>query len=371
MKVLVAAAGTGGHINPAIAIANKIKKENPTAEITFVGTLRGLENDLVPRAGYPLKTIEVYGISREISIQNLKKIVKTLKGFRGAKKLIEELKPDIVIGTGGYVCGPIFLAATKKKIPTVLHESNAFPGVTVKMLSQKVDKILVGFQDAKARLPKAKKVVVTGNPTKFQKIELTEEKRRQLKQQEGFSPDKKLVLVFGGSQGARSINNALMDIIVEEKNESYEIIWAPGPKQYEIVKDEIQKKGKNINKLKGIKVVSYIYNMEETMNLADLVVCRSGAMTITELAIAGRPAIFVPLPTAAENHQEYNAKVLEKEGAARILLDKDLTGDSLDKMIKEMIQNQEKLKRMGENARKIAKQDVEEKIYQEIIERSS
>ena len=203
MKVIIAAAGTGGHINPGIAIANKIKEENEDAEITFVGTTRGLENDLVPRAGYNLRTIEAYGINRKITFQNIKNMVKTLKGFREAKKIVKDIQPDIVIGTGGYICGPTMMAAVKNKIPTVLHESNAFPGIAVKLLSKKVDVVLVGFKEANERLPKAKKIVVTGNPTKIG--------MGVARTQENELP---IVLVFGGSQGAKAINGALIDIIV-------------------------------------------------------------------------------------------------------------------------------------------------------------
>ena len=175
MNVIIAAAGTGGHINPGIAIANKIKEKNKNAKITFIGTIRGLENDLVPRAGYSLEKIEAYGISRKISFSNIKHILKTINSIKEAKKIIKKIKPDIVIGTGGYICGPVLLAANKCKIPTILHESNAYPGVAVKLLSSKVNTILVGFDDAKKRLPKAKKVVVTGTPTKLQKMKLQEE----------------------------------------------------------------------------------------------------------------------------------------------------------------------------------------------------
>ena len=366
MKVLIAAAGTGGHINPGLAIANKIKEEEPDTEIIFVGTNRGLENDLVPRAGYELKRIQVYGISREISFANLKKIIKTIKGFGQARKLIKQLKPDLVVGTGGYICGPVFLAATKYKIPTVLHESNAFPGVTVKMLAKKVDTILVGFKEAKERLADAKHVVVTGTPTKFKGISMTEVEINQEKVKLGFQTDKPLVLIFGGSQGAKTINEAFINVIKHHSNKEYQIMWAAGPKQYEVIKEQLANEKIDIEKLQGIKVVPYIYNMEETMQMADLIISRSGAMTITEISMVGKPAIFIPLPFAAENHQEYNAKVLVNQGAARILYDKELSEDTLNSMIGEMIKDKSKLKQMGENAKKIVKQDVEDAIYKEI-----
>ena len=230
MKVIIAAAGTGGHINPGIAIANVIKKHNPDAEITFVGTPRGLENDLVPRAGYKLKTIEAYGIKRKISFSNFKNACKTLKSYKTAKNIIKEIKPDIVIGTGGYICGPVFSNAFKYCIPTLIHESNAFPGVAVKVLSKKVNTVLVGFEDAKKRLPKAKNIVVTGTPTKINKINLTEEQKSKIREELHINNKLPTALVFGGSQGAESINKCFMDIINNQKNKDYQIIWAVGKK---------------------------------------------------------------------------------------------------------------------------------------------
>lgn len=366
MNVVIAAAGTGGHINPGIAIANKIKQENKNAKITFIGTLRGLENDLVPRAGYDLKRIEAYGISRKISIKNIKNICKTITSFNKAKKLIKELNPDIVIGTGGYICGPVLLAANKYKIPCILHESNAYPGVTVKLLSAKVDEILVGFEDAKKRLPKAKKVEVTGTPTKLRKQNLSDKQKEEIKKQLSIKSNLPIVLVYGGSQGAKSINNAILGIIENKLNENYHIIWAVGQKQYDDIKKALKAKGLNINNIKNASVVPYIYNMQEIMNFADLIVARSGAMTITEVSLLGKPAIFIPYPYATENHQEYNAKVLENVGAAEIVLDKDLNNSILSSKIQEIITNKELQLKMSKNAEKIAIQNVEDKIYNEI-----
>ncbi len=367
MKVIIAAAGTGGHINPGIAIANKIKKEDKNSQIIFVGTTRGLENDLVPRAGYELKTIEAYGILRKISIQNFKNIFKTINGYKEAKKIVKDFKPDVVIGTGGYICGPVITAAKKYNIPTYLHESNAFPGIAIKMLSKKVNKVFVGFDDAKKRLPRAKKIITTGTPTKIKGIELTDIAKDEIKKKEGLKLDLPIVLVFGGSQGAKSINNTLIDIIQKRSNKNFQIMWAAGPVQYDIIKDELKKADIDIEKIENVKIVPYIYNMEEIMNISDVVIARSGAMTITEIAIVGKPAIFIPYPLATENHQEYNAKVLEKVGAAKIILDKDLNSSILLENLESIISNKEKMLEMGNNAKKIAIQNVEDKIYNEII----
>lgn len=366
MNVIIAAAGTGGHINPGIAIANKIKKENKDAKITFIGTIRGLENDLVPRAGYDLQRIEAYGIKRKISINNIKNMFKTLHSYKEARNIVKKLKPDIVIGTGGYICGPVISAANKYKIPTMLHESNAYPGVAVKFLSSRVNTVLVGFEDAKKRLPKAKKVIVSGTPTKIRKVNLTEDKKLDLKRELKIKNDLPIALVFGGSQGAKSINNALKKIIENKLNENYNIVWAAGQGQYEEVKEELEEKGLSINNIKNTTILPYIYNMEEVMNLADIIVARSGAMTITEVAIVGKPAIFIPFPFATENHQEYNAKVLANRGAARIILDKDLNSDILNKQIREIISNKSLQSQMSKKAEEVAIHNVEDTIYEEI-----
>lgn len=287
MKVIIAAAGTAGHINPGLSIANKIKENNKDAEIIFIGTNRGLENDLVPRSGYKLKTIEAYGFSKSITITNLKNMIKTMKGFSQAKKIVEEFKPDIVIGTGGYICGAVITAAHKNNIPTLLHESNAYPGLAIRMLSKKVDTILVGFEEAKNKLNKAKNIVVTGTPTKMKGIKLTDEQKKQMRLDLDLKDDLPIVLVFGGSQGARVINNAILDIIKNKKYSSnFQIVWAAGPEQYKIIKKNLEEEKINIDNIEGVKIVPYIYNMEEVMNLADVIVSRSGAMTLTEIALA-------------------------------------------------------------------------------------
>lgn len=366
MRVIIAAAGTGGHINPGIAIANKIKEEEKNSSILFIGTTRGIENDLVPRAGFELKTIEAYGFSKKLTITSIKKNIKTYKSIKLVDKIIDDFKPDIVIGTGGYICGPVIMSANKKKIPTVLHESNAFPGLAVKLLAKKTNTILVGFEAAKRSLKKAKNVVVTGTPTKIKKQNLNEEAKQKQKKSLGLDSVLPTVLVFGGSQGARRINNALLELIQKEKNKNYQIMWATGAKNYDDVKQYLEEKGKLINNIKRVQIVPYIYNMEEVMNIADLIVCRSGAITITEIAKLGRPAIFIPLPNVSHNHQEKNARVLEGLGAAKIILDSQLTEEKLSSTIQEIILDKEKLEQMGQNAQKIDIDNVEDKIYAEI-----
>lgn len=368
MKVVIAAAGTAGHINPGLAIANKIKQEEPKSEITFIGTTRGLENDLVPRAGFKLKTIDAYGLSKKLTIENIKKMYKTLKGYGEAKKILKDLKPDIVIGTGGYICGATILAAHNLKIPTMLHESNSFPGKAVKMLAKKTDIILISFEDAKERIPNAKKIVHTGTPVKIKKQEYTNSQIEKIKKELGLNNEKPLVLIFGGSQGAQKINEAIMGIIKNKLNKEYQIIWATGPKQYDIIKEKLEDANININYIENTKIVPYIYNMEEIMNVSDLIVSRSGAMTITEIANLAKPSILVPLPNVSGDHQMYNAKVLANKNAAIIIKNDELNTVDLNTKIKEIVLNKNKKEEMGKNAFKVSTKNVEEKIWQEIKE---
>ena len=368
MKVIVAAAGTGGHINPGLAIANKIKEEEPESSILFIGTKRGLEKDLVPRAGFKLKTIESYGISRSLSIKNIRRLIKTFFSINEAKKIIKKFNPDIIIGTGGYICISVCLAAKKLKVPYIIHESNVLPGVATKMLAKNASKILVGFEEAKEKVTKDANVVLTGTPTKIRDLKLNDYEIENRKKALNLDTKKPLVLVFGGSQGAESINKSLVDIIENKLNKNYQIMWATGPKQYEVVKNDLILKDINIDNLDYIKVVPYIYDMESIMNIADLIVSRSGAMTITEIEKIGKAAIFIPFPYAAENHQEYNARILENKGAAKVILDKDLTAQSLDKEISILANEENKLKEMGKIAKSLFIDNVEEKIYVEIKE---
>ena len=366
MRVIVAAAGTGGHINPGLAIANKIKEEEPDSEIIFIGTTRGLENDLVPRAGYELKTIEAYGLSKQISIENFKKICATLKATGKARKMIQEFKPDIIVGAGGYICGPVVWAAHKEKIPVVLHESNAFPGKAVKFLAKKADTVLISFEEARSRIPNAKNIVFTGTPVKIEKREYTKEQKKEMLKNGGLKENLPIVLVFGGSQGAQKINEAVIGILGNEMNKDYQIIWATGPKQFDIIKQELSKKNMDINNIKNAKILPYIYNMEEIMNISNIIVARSGAMTITEISNLGKPSILVPLPNVSQDHQLYNAKVLENVGAAKIILNDNLKKDNLEAEIEKIIKNPELMHKMEEKAFSKSVKDVQEKIYREI-----
>ena len=366
MRVIVAAAGTAGHINPGLAIANKIKEKEPNSEIIFIGTTRGLENDLVPRAGYELKTIEAYGLSKQISIENFRKILTTLKATGKARKIIQEFKPDVIVGAGGYICGPVVWAAKKENIPVILHESNAFPGKAVKMLARKCDTVLISFEEARERIPNAKNIVFTGTPVKIEKKDYTKEEKNKILQNIDIKEQLPIVLIFGGSQGAQKINEAVIGILENSLNNQYQIIWATGPKQYDIIKEELSKKNINIENVKNAKILPYIYNMEEIMNISNVIVARSGAMTITEISNLGKPSILVPLPNVSQDHQLYNAKVLENIGAAKIILNNDLDKDNLNLEIEKIIKNPQLMHDMEQKALSKSVKNVQENIYKEI-----
>ena len=366
MRVIIAAAGTAGHINPGLAIANKIKEKEPDSKIIFIGTTRGLENDLVPRAGYELKQIEAYGLSKQLSIQNFKKICTTLKATGKARKIIKEFKPDVIVGAGGYICGPVVWAAKKENIPVVLHESNAFPGKAVKFLAKKADTVLISFEEARTRIPGAKNIVFTGTPVKIEKKEYTEEEKRLILNKIGLNGKTPIILIFGGSQGAQKINEAVIGILENKLNKNYQIIWATGPKQYDIIKEELSNHNMKIEDIENAKILPYIYNMEEIMNVSNIIVARSGAMTITEISNLGKPSILIPLPNVSQNHQLYNAKVLENIGAAKIILNNELTKDNLNTEIEKIIKEPEQIQKMGEKALSKSVKNVQEKIYKEI-----
>ncbi len=366
MKVVIAAAGTGGHINPGLAIAKRICEFDPSSQIVFFGTDRGLENSLVPKAGYGLEHIKAWGLKKEFSFLNLKHMYETWSSKAKVKTYLREFKPDIVIGTGGYICGPVISAAVSLGIPTMLHESNAYPGTAVSMYASKVDCVMVGFEETIKRLPKAKKCVYTGTPTSIKKIDVSKKQRQTIINEMGLKSDLPIVLIFGGSQGAKVINDSVINLLKNKLNKSYQIIWATGPSQFDIVKDELSKEDLDINNIENAKILPYIYNMEELMNLSDMLVCRSGAMTCTEVCIVGKPCIFVPLPSMSANRQEDNARVLEKIDAAKVILNSELNFENLSQTIDSIILDKDRVKTMGENALKLATYNVVDKIFDEI-----
>ena len=363
MRVLLTGGGTAGHINPAIAIANYIKSKEEKSEFLFVGTEYGLEKNLVPKYGYDIKFIEVMGLRRSLSLQNFKVLVKYLKSIPEAKRIIKEFKPDVVIGTGGYVCAPVVKMAASLKIPTLIHEQNVFPGLAIKMLSQKADITAISFDETR-EIMKAKRMELTGNPLRPSLF--TPHDIDLLRAQYGFD-DKPIVLMFGGSLGAEKMNEALTEMIVNKRIEGFNLIASTGEKHFEKVTKEIKEKGISLESIRNVKVLPYIYNMEEIFFAADVVVGRAGAITVSEITALGKAAVLIPSPYVAHNHQEYNARYLEKNGAAKVVLENEASGERVASEIVSILQHSEELEKMKKNSKNIGIADACETIYNLIV----
>jgi UDP-N-acetylglucosamine--N-acetylmuramyl-(pentapeptide) pyrophosphoryl-undecaprenol N-acetylglucosamine transferase len=356
LNVLISGGGTAGHINPGLAIAKYIKSKHPDSNILFAGTSRGMEGKLVPAEGFKLKFIKVRGLRRSLSFDNIIAVKELFQGLADSKKLIKEFKPDIVIGTGGYVCGPVVFMAWKMKIPTLIHEQNAFPGVTNRILSRFVNNVAISFKESEKYFKTPKKLVYTGNPIRQ---EILIANRVSAREKLGIKPEEQLIVVAGGSLGAKRINEVVAKMIIKYgKFIDYNIIFSTGNSQFETIKDMLKDYAKP-----SFKIVPYIYDAANIYAAADLMVCRSGAITCSELTVLGVPAIMIPSPNVVANHQEYNARSLEKQGAAVVLIEQDINEDLLYNQIEDLLKNKEQLCRMSNNSKKMGIANAAEKIY--------
>ncbi len=369
MRVLMTGGGTAGHINPALAIADKIKKEHPDAEILFVGAKGRMETRLVPAAGYPIRTETVRGFQRKLTLQNiglnLLAAVNVITSGVESDRILKEFQPDIAIGTGGYVCGPILRKAIKRGIPVVVHESNAFPGVTVKMLAREGATVLLCSEKARQHLPADADAIVTGNPLRPDFLTLDKASARKT-----LGVDERpLVLSFGGSLGAQRLNEAMAQVLSRSRAKGdLQHIHGTGRAGFGEMKEQLDALGVPLQG-DGIAVREYIDDMPVCMAAADLVICRCGAMTLSELPAAGKPSILIPSPYVAENHQYHNAMVLVEQGAAVCIEEKDLTADRLWQTIEEITTHETRLQEMAENVRRMAILDADERIYRVIREK--
>ena len=365
MRVLLSGGGTAGHINPALAIAEKIKKEIPDSEIAFVGTPHGMENKLVTKAGYKLYHVEVQGFQRKLAISNISAAWKAFISPFRAKKIIKEFKPDIVIGTGGYVSWPILKAASSMKVPTLIHEQNALAGVTTKKLSKIVDRVMISFEATRAQLPcSGDKVVLTGNPVRPELFTLNREEERK-KLGIGGEP---YIVSCGGSLGARAINDAILGIMEKDgfSKNGVSLTHSIGAYEWKKRSEQIS----SIGKKEKCDLLEYIYDMPSRMSAADIVICRAGAITLAELAVLGKPAILIPSPYVADNHQYKNAKVVEENGAAVLIEEKDLTPEKLLEECLRILSDKDMLEEMRNNARKLAIHDTHDRIWKIVKELS-
>ncbi|MGI8545545.1 MAG: undecaprenyldiphospho-muramoylpentapeptide beta-N-acetylglucosaminyltransferase [Aridibacter sp.] len=343
MKVLIAAGGTGGHIYPGIAVAKEILRRGKNSEVRFVGTQRGLESRIVPENGFELFTIESKGLKSVGLVGKLKGLALLPKSFLQARKILKSFKPDVVVGAGGYVTGPVLLMASFLKIPTLAMDSNALPGFTNRQLARFVTKAALTFEEA---LPYfGNKGVVTGNPVRKEFFEIKPKPRGE----------KLNILLFGGSQGARAINLAMIDALkkLSDVKDELNITHQTGKLDFETVKKGYAENGWN-----EADIREYISDMISQFEKTDLIISRAGATTCAEVAAAGKVAIMIPLPTAADDHQRKNAESLENNGAAKMILQKDLNGESLANEIKNFINSPEKITEMEKSAKKMAKKDA-------------
>lgn len=369
MKILFATGGTAGHINPALAVASYIRETVPESEIMFIGTADHMEARLVPQAGFDFKTINISGFKRSFSpsaiSHNIKTVFRLMKSSSDSKKIIKQFNPDVVVGFGGYVSGPVLQSAVKLGIPTCIHEQNAFPGLTNKTLAKEVDKVMLTVEDAKKYLQPKNPVEITGLPVRG---ELLKADKAMSRAQLGVPDDKYLILSFGGSLGAKPINEAMFDILLSSaENGRYCHIHSVGTNGTEYL-DKFEKAGFVDGKKGTVEVRKYIDNMDVCMSAADLVIGRAGASSLSEIEAMGKASILIPSPYVAENHQFHNAMALVNRNAGFVIEEKDLTTESLNNKINELLSDENRLKAVENNAKAMAVTNSREKIAKIILD---
>ncbi|HHX96014.1 MAG TPA: undecaprenyldiphospho-muramoylpentapeptide beta-N-acetylglucosaminyltransferase [Clostridia bacterium] len=358
MRVILTGGGTGGHIYPAIAIGQALLKKNPYCKILYLGGQKGLENKLVPESGFPMKTLEVVGWERKISPQALGAIWKAGKAYFMARKIIRDFQPDLIIGTGGYVCLPVVMAGAHWGCPTILHEQNAFPGLTNRLLARWAKAILLTFPEARNYFSAVfhDKIIVTGLPVRSLILETVKEQGLKYF---NFSPTKRTLLTLGGSRGAESINQAMVSVCSHFYGDSrLQIIHSTGENGYQEFRENLLARGIDLANNGNIMSIPYLKQMEYALACADLCVARSGATFLAEMTAKGIPGILVPYPYAAEGHQEHNARALAKQGAAVVILDQELNGEVLIKQLEDILFNQEKLEKMASQSKQAGKPEA-------------
>ena len=369
-RVIFTCGGTAGHINPAIALAQLMKEKNPATEFLFVGAERGLEKDLVPKAGYAFRTVRISSFHRSFKPKEIKhnliSVYNLIRAPQEAGEILREFQPDVVIGTGGYASFPMVKAASKAGIPTAVHESNAVPGLTTEMLEPFADRVMVGFEACRRHYKKPDKVMVTGTPVRGDFFALT---KAEAKKRLGVDDGRPLIVSFWGSLGAAGMNQQMADFLaLEAAKEPFHHIHAAGKNGYPLVRRLLKEKGVDLAAHPALDLREYIYDMAVVMRAADLVVCRAGASTISELTALGVPALIVPSPYVTNNHQEKNARVLEEAGGAVLLLEQDCSGQVLFRTACGILQDADRREGMERAMAALGIRDAAERIYQTILE---
>lgn len=355
MRILVTGGGTGGHIYPALAFIRYVQKIQPDSEFLYVGTHRGLENKIVPETGISFKTIKIQGFKRKLSFENIKTVQLFIESIKRSKEILREFKPDVVIGTGGYVSGSVVYAAARMKIPTIVHEQNSVPGITNKFLSRFADKVGICFPDAAQYFPESKTVLV-GNP---RAQEVVTSGKSEVLEQYGLLPDIPTVLIFGGSQGALKINQAVIQALPQFSQKEYQVLYASGDRYYNEISEKF-----DIEKISpNLSLQPYIKNMTDVMANVDLLIARAGATSIAEFTALGLPGILIPSPYVTNDHQTKNAQSLVNAGAVKMIADADLTGDKLVEAVDEIMNDPEKRERMAKASRQEGIPDAAERLW--------
>ena len=363
MNIVFTCGGTGGHIYPAIAVARMFRERQPDCRILFIGAEDGMENKLVPREGFELQTVQISNYQRKLTPaaiwHNLVTVQRMSATFAKTKRILKDFRPDVIVGTGGYASFPALKMGAKMGVPTAVHESNAVPGLTTKMLEGAVDTIMVGFEESRANYKHPDRVKVTGTPVR---VDFLSQSKAQAKRELGIPEDRPLVASVWGSLGAAHMNEIMTDFIVRAcAKPFFNLIHSAGKAGYSRMKDALEREKPDYARL-GMDVRDYIYDMPRVMAAADLVLCRAGASTLAELTAMGKPAILVPSPNVTNNHQEKNARVLEEAGGAKVMLEQDFTADSLLGLVSELLQRPERLKEMSQNMLGLGVPDATDRI---------
>ncbi len=356
MKVIISGGGTGGHIFPAVSIANVLKQTDPSIQILFVGAEGKMEMEKVPAEGYEIVGLPVAGFQRRLTFKNITFFFKLAASMLKARKVVKQFKPDVVVGVGGYASGPILRVATSKNIPTIIQEQNSYPGVTNRILSKKVSKICVAYPEMEKFFP-ASKIILTGNPIRQNLLKKVS--RNEAAKYFGLDPNKKVVFVTGGSLGAGTINKGIQAGYMQLVEQGVQVIWQTGKYYYEQIKNDVEEN-------ENVKIMAFVDKMEAAFSLADLVVSRAGASSISEIALLGKATVFVPSPNVSEDHQTKNAMALVKEDAAEIVADKNVAQELVGKILA-FLKDEERLVQVACNVKKFAMPDAAKVIVEELF----
>jgi UDP-N-acetylglucosamine--N-acetylmuramyl-(pentapeptide) pyrophosphoryl-undecaprenol N-acetylglucosamine transferase len=363
-RIIITGGGTGGHVYPALVIAKEIKRLNPQSEILFVGNPRGLESKVIPREGFSIQYVDVDFFSRKMILKNLKTFWKAALGTIRARGIIRRFRPDVVVGTGGYVSGPVVLAAVQKRIPTLIQEQNAFPGLTTRLLAGKADVVAVSHKDAVKRITGNAKIMVTGHPIRRELLEATRSKGREAL---GVGDDTPLVLVVGGSGGAEVLNRVCLESAAAILAEDARVIHVTGPRYFQWAQKVLSGQNLTSDQLERYQLVDYMHDFPQALAACDIIISRAGGTT-HEINVLGKPAILIPSPNVTDDHQLHNAHSLATAGAALVIEERELSVNLLGGTVRQLLDDAPRLAKMAEASKQLGKPDAGERIAEKVLQ---